>query len=281
MRIAVARKLNERKPRTARPVHANAGVEHWYAAQLDALILRMHNDVTTAIIAVYAQHAQPPGDVVHDAPSKNPSVLLRKALAKWGKVWTRKIDRLSADMARKFARKNFTVTQTAMRAAFKEAGLTVKFTPTKASVTAYRAVAFEQVSLIKSIPAEYLKAVETNVWNAVRVGGDLHKLATDLHKTYGVTKRRAALIARDQNNKATATIEKVRQQELGITDAYWQHSQGGKVPRLTHLTADGVRYKIGKGLWDRDAHGKGKGAWVQPGELINCRCTNRPILPFL
>ncbi len=242
----------------------------------------MHNDVSAAVIGVYALHAQPPVDgIVGDAPTKNPSILLRRALEKWGGLWTRKLDRLSLSLSRQFARKNFTVTQTAMRSAFKQAGFTVKFEPTPASVKAYHAVAAEQVNLIKSIPAQYLKGVQSDVWGSVMKGGDLHSLSQALEENYGSTKKRAALIARDQNNKATATIERERQMELGITDAYLQHSGGGKEPRPTHLAADGTRYKIAKGFWDPDARGKGKGAFVQPGELVNCRCTNRPILPFL
>jgi len=279
MRLIATR---SKKPVTVRAVHANAGVEAWYRAYLQSLILRMHNDVSAAVIGVYAQHAQPSADgLAHDAPTRNPSILLRRALEKWGGLWTRKLDKLSLSLSRQFARKNFNVTQTAMKAAFREAGFTVKFSPNPASVRAYHAVAAEQVNLIKSIPAQYLKSVQSDVWTSVMKGGDLHSLSQNLQKNYDVTAKRAALIARDQNNKATGTIEKVRQQELGITDAFWQHSGGGKEPRPTHLAADGCRYKIAKGLWDPDARGKGKGAFVQPGELISCRCTNRPILPFL
>lgn len=271
-----------KKPRTVRPIHANAGVEAWYQRSLTDLVNAMHKDVSRGVLAVYEEHAQPPSDgLAHDARSKDPSVLLRRALTKWGGLWTRKLDKLSLSLAAKFARKNFTVTQTAMKAAFAEAGFTVKFSPNEASIKAYRAVVSEQVNLIKSIPAQYLKDVQSNVWTSVMKGGDLHSLSKNLQKNYDVTAKRAALIARDQNNKAAGTIEKVRQQELGITDAYWQHSGGGKEPRPTHLAADGVRYKIARGMWDPDANGKGKGQFVQPGELINCRCTNRPILPFL
>jgi uncharacterized protein with gpF-like domain len=257
-------------------------VRAWYRTQLEAIVDWMHAEVSAGVLDVYADHAQPPANgLAHDAPAKNPSILLRRALEKWGGLWTRKLDKLSLDISRKFARKNFTVTQTAMKAAFKEAGFTVSFSPTPASVQAYHAVAAEQVNLIRSIPAQYLKDVQSSVWNSVMKGGDLHSLSQNLQKNYDVTAKRAALISRDQNNKATATIEKVRQQELGITDAYWQHSSGGKVPRPTHVAADGRRYKIAKGMWDPDANGKGKGQFVQPGELISCRCTNRPILPFL
>lgn len=277
-----ALKTASKKPVALRPVHANAGVEAWYRGQLDSLVNQMHIDVSGSVLAVYADSAQPPADgLAHDAPSKDPSILLRRALQKWGGLWTRKLDKLSLSLAAKFARKNFSVTQTAMKAAFKDAGFTVKFSPTPESVAKYRAVVHEQVNLIKSIPAQYLKDVQSNVWGSVMKGGDLATLSKNLQKNYVVTKKRAALIARDQNNKATATIEQTRQLELGITDAFWQHSNGGKEPRPTHVAADGRRYKISQGLWDPDANGKGKGAFVQPGELINCRCTNRPILPFL
>jgi uncharacterized protein with gpF-like domain len=278
MRLLTTR---SKKPVTVRAVHPNAGVEHWYRAQLEALVLRMHNDVSAAVIGIYARHAQPTGDIGHDAASKNPSILLRRALEKWGGLWVRKLDKLSLTLATRFARKNFVVTQTSMKAAFREAGFTVSFKPTPLSVEKYHAVAAEQVNLIRSIPAEYLKAVKSDVWNSVMKGGDLHSLSQNLQKNYGVTAKRAAFIARSQNNMAAGTIEKVRQLELGITDAFWQHSHAGEVPRPTHLAADGRRYKIAQGLWDKDAHGKGKGAFIQPGELINCRCTNRPILPFL
>lgn len=276
MRLLATR---SKKPVTVRPVRANAGVAEWYRVQLEALVDRMHHDVAGAVIIIYAERLDF-GVMAHDAP-KNPSILLRRALEKWGGLWTRKLDRLSLSLSRQFARKNFSVTQTAMKAAFRDAGFTVAFKPTAASVQAYHAVAAEQVNLIKSIPEQYLKDVQSNVWTSVMKGGDLATLSKNLQKNYDVAAKRAALIARDQNNKATGTIEKVRQMELGITDAYWQHSHGGKVPRPTHLAADGRRYKIARGLWDKDANGKGKGAWVQPGELINCRCTNRPILPFL
>src|ERR1700744_5721630 len=109
-----------KKPVTLRPVRANAGVEAWYRAQLDDLILRMHNDVSAGIIGVYAEHAPRSGDMAHDA--RDPSILLRRALVKWGGLWTRKLDRLSLSLSAKFARKNFVTTQTAMKSAFKDAG---------------------------------------------------------------------------------------------------------------------------------------------------------------
>lgn len=262
---------NSRKPVTVRAIHASAAVHAWYFAELDRLIAVMQDDVQRAVLAAYG--SLEPQSHAMDAPA-NPSLLLRAALRKWGGLWVNRFDKLSLDLAQAFARKSFTITQAQMRAALKDAGFTVKFTPTPGSRAAYQAVIAEQVNLIKSIPAEYLKAVESKVWGSVMAGNDMHALATDLRKTYGVTRDRAAIIARDQNNKAKAVIEKTRRLELGITHAIWQHSAGGKVPRATHVAMSGKSYPLAQGMYDSD-----EGAYVLPGELINCRCTSKAIIP--
>ena len=261
---------NSRKPVTVRAVHPSAAVHAWYFAELDALVAKMHAALQTGVLAVYG--SLEPQELAHDA--SNPSLLLKAALRKWGGLWVRKFDRMSLDLSKRFAKKAFGVTQTQMRAALKEAGFTVKFSPTPGSAAAYQAVVAEQVNLIKSIPAQYLKDVESQVWTSVMAGSDMHELSTKLRKTYGVTRERAALISRDQTNKAKAIIERARRQELGITHAIWQHSAGGKEPRATHVAMSGKAYPIAQGMWDSDA-----GQYVLPGELINCRCTSRAIIP--
>jgi uncharacterized protein with gpF-like domain len=278
---------SSRKPVTLRAIHPSAGVEAWYFAQFHAAVSAMHADLNRAVLAAYGsiEPQEMAADaaawretgwylpVTYAADAANPSLLLRAALRKWGGLWVSRFDALSLDLSKAFARKSFTVTQAQMRAALKEAGFTVKFSPTPESRAQYQAVIAEQVNLIKSIPTEYLKDVESKVWGSVMKGGDMHGLADGLQKAYGVTKDRAATIARDQNNKAKATIEKTRRLELGIDEAYWQHSAGGKVPRATHVAMSGKRFKIAQGMWDSAV-----GRYVQPGELISCRCTSRAII---
>jgi SPP1 gp7 family putative phage head morphogenesis protein len=163
-----------------------------------------------------------------------------------------------------------------MAAAFKRSGFTVEFKPTRASMQAYRAVAAENVGLIKSIPQEYLTDVQSNVWESVKAGADLSTLSKNLRETYGVAARRAAFIATDQNNKAKAIIEDTRRNELGIQEAIWQHSHAGKVPRHTHVRMNGKTYKIGVGMYDSAVK-----KYVWPGTEPNCRCTSRAIIPPL
>jgi Phage Mu protein F like protein len=272
-----------------RPIHGNAGVQAWYHEQLLRLVESMRHDLRI-VFAGYAEAIAPPaiahdsyprvradgnyGCVViaEDAP-RNPSLIVRSALNRWGKRWVSKFDKLSLDLGKEFARRNFKVTQIQMQAALKEAGFTVAFKPTHAASAAYQAVVSEQVNLIKSIPQQYMKDVESKVWNSVMKGSDMHQLQSELVDTYKITRERAAVIARDQNNKAKATIEKTRRQELGITKAIWQHSAGGKVPRKTHVDMSGKTYDIQQGMWDAD-----EGKHVMPGELINCRCTSRAVI---
>ncbi len=93
-----------------------------------------------------------------------------------------------------------------------------------------------------------------------------------MEETYGVTKRRAAFIARDQNNKATAVFERTRHVEIGVTEAIWLHSAGGKVPRPEHVAFSGKKYDIRKGAYL-------EGKWTWPGVEINCRCVSKPVIP--
>jgi 8-oxo-dGTP pyrophosphatase MutT (NUDIX family) len=207
----------------------------------------------------------------NDAPSSTKA--LQSLLAKWSKQVIKRFDLASFDLANSFASRSMIATQTAMMTQLKNAGFTVAFKPTRASMEAYKAVTAENVGLIKSIPRKWHEQIEQKVWNAVRTGSDLSKLSVDLRKTYGSTVKRAALIARDQNAKAKAVIERVRQQELGITRGIWMHSHAGKEPRPTHVAMNDKAYNLNQGMYDSDEK-----AYVHPGELINCRCTMRPVI---
>ena len=208
------------------------------------------------------------------AADATPTKALQRLLEKWGEQWIKRFDLMSNKLALEFSAKSQAATQTAMHAAFKKAGFVVPFKPTRASIEAYKAVAAEQVGLIRSIAQKYHTDIQTKVWESVKRGSDLKTLSRDLAQTYGVTKRRAALIARDQNAKAKATIEAVRLQELGVKQAIWMHSHAGKEPRPTHVKMNNKLYDLNKGMWDSD-----EGKFVHPGELINCRCTMRPYIP--
>jgi SPP1 gp7 family putative phage head morphogenesis protein len=240
--------------------------EYKWATLGEALLLDLHPGLRLTLTGA--------SDSPELASDATPTKQLERLLEKWGQQWIKRFDLAAQKISLDFAAKNQNATQTAMQASLKKAGFTVPFKPTRASIEAYKAVAAEQVGLIKSIAQKYHTDVQTQVWQSVKRGADLRTLSQQLEKNYGVTRRRAALIARDQNAKAKATIEAVRHQEIGIRQAIWMHSKAGKEPRPTHVAMNNKLYDLNKGMWDSDEQ-----KYIHPGELINCRCTMRPYIP--
>jgi uncharacterized protein with gpF-like domain len=209
------------------------------------------------------------------AEDESPADALRRSMKDLAKRWTKKFDEMSSRMAEYFTQSVEKRSTAAMKKILKDGGWTVGFQITPAMRDVIDSVVHENVSLIKSIPERYLTQVESIVMIGVQNGRDQQVISEGLQKQLGVTRRRAALIARDQTNKATASLSRARQLELGIDEAVWVHSGGGREPRSTHLKAgrEKTRYNIREGWYDPAV-----GQHIQPGELINCRCVGRPVI---
>lgn len=257
--------------KTARAIWPNSGVERWYRDQLQCVTERMGQSMLLHIRVAWRE-ADPTHGMAHDAV--NGSLFIKRAMSKYGKQWTLRLNRLSVDLSRRFANKAYRATEVQMRASFRDAGMTVKFKPTEASKAAYQATVAENVALIKSIPQKFLTDVETQVWGAVMRGSTLGELTDIIRDKYGVALKRAALIATDQNAKAKAIIENTRRRELGIVEGVWLHSSAGVEPRPTHAAMNGKRYALSDGMYDSAEQEQ-----IWPGQLINCRCSSKPVLP--
>jgi SPP1 gp7 family putative phage head morphogenesis protein len=208
------------------------------------------------------------------AMDASPAVVMRDAVRKLAKRWTKQFDGIAQKLAERFAGDTMKNSDVSLRNALDAAGLTVEFKMTAPMNNALQATIAENVGLIRSIPEKYFTEVEGMVMRSVARGRDLKTLTDELQNRYGITLRRAALIARDQNNKATSVMQVARQQSLGITEGIWRHSHAGKEPRQSHVKADGQKFDLSKGLYL-------DGKWTMPGEEINCRCTWSPIIPGL
>lgn len=251
-----------------RPIQPNQGVRAWYQEQMQVMARRMAHDILR-LMKRYYRPAQK-----RMALDDDPVVTLRTVMKVWGRLWLKRFDEMAKEIALLFADRTQRHLDVAMRKRLRDAGFTVRFRPSERMVSAYRAIVAENVNLIRSIPRQFLKDVESSVWSAVMRGGSMSELSTELRAKYGITYRRAALIARDQVNKSKSVMENARRAEIGITEATWVHSHAGKQPRPTHLKMHGKRFKIADGMYD-----SAEGKYVQPGELINCRCTSRAIIP--
>lgn len=263
-----------RRPRRVKPsgkvlraVRPNIGLEMAYRRRLLALVDAMHKSVAYWLTATY--RANEPRIAQDETPAK----ALQKAIDKLVKQWRKGFDEGADSLADYFAEAAGDRSDAQLRKILKDAGLSVKFRMSPAMRDILDATTAENVGLIKSIPEQYLGQVQGLVMRSVTRGRDLKSLTDELQKRYQLTRHRAALIARDQNNKATSAMTRARQQELGLTKAIWVHSHAGKEPRPTHLKNDGKTYDVTTGWYDPAVK---KHIW--PGELINCRCVSRTIV---
>ena len=249
-------------------VRPSAGIEAKYRKQMLRLIDAMQKSVEYWVRAAW--RANEP----RMAQDATPAELLRRVVDELHKRWTARFDDAASELADYFAEDVSERSDAVLRAILRRGGWTVRFKTTPLLNDVLKATTIENVGLIRSIPERYFQEIEGLVMRSVQQGRDLETLTNELQERYAVTRRRATLIARDQNNKATATIVRTRQKELGVREAVWMHSHAGKKPRPTHVRMDGKRYNIDKGMWDPH-----EGKYIFPGELINCRCTSRAVIP--
>lgn len=256
-------------PKTARAVHANRGVEAKYRKQLKRMVAEMTASVEYWLAAAYRKD---PPRMLALAADATPAQRIRKALDALAKRWIKRFEDYAPILAEAYLDGAFKASDSAFRAALKEAGWAVDFKMTPAMRDAFDAALAENVGLIKSIPQQYLTQVEGEVMRSYAAGRDLETMTKALKQLYPAASHRAELIARDQSNKANATVNRARQLELGITEGIWMHSHAGKTPRPDHVAANGKQFKIAEGCLI-------SGKYILPGEEVNCRCTWRPVLP--
>lgn len=130
--------------------------------------------------------------------------------------------------------------------------------------------ASQNAQLIRSIPSHELSQVAQIIERGLQEGSRFHSMTQEIHERFGITRRRAKLIARDQTSKLNASLTKLRQQELGVEEYVWQ-TAGDERVRPSHRAHDGKKFQ-----WDNPPKDTG-----HPGTDINCRCVAVPVLEGL
>lgn len=124
----------------------------------------------------------------------------------------------------------------------------------------------ENVQLIKSIPEQLHAQVAAASLRALQNATPNKRFAQEIEDTFGVAKRRARLIARDQIGKLMGQVAAQRQRALGVTHYIWRTVNDDRV-RDEHKDREGKTYAY-----------EGKDAADElPGEAIQCRCFAEPI----
>lgn len=257
-----------------KPLRVSAGLQARYQQDLEQLVAEMVAVSHKEIVALF-DNPSAQAFFAQDASISSQARILTNAL-------TRRVRKRFALKAKAIVNRMVTGADKASSASLHSSlrdlsgGLSLKTTalPSSAKEILSSSVA-ENVGLIKSIADQYLAGVQGAVMRAITSGNGLQDLIPYLREQEGVTQRRARNIALDQTRKVYNGLNKGRCVAVGVTEGEWVHSGGGLHPRERHQNFDGKVFDLSKG-----AQAGPDGAYVQPGEEPNCKCTFIPVIRF-
>lgn len=264
--------------RTLNPTMPPASIEKKYFDRLMKLIRRMNTNVTNELKAAYGE-SEAAIVVASDASMTPLYKRIRELLRKWRSIFVRE----AAPCAEWFANAIRRYTARGLAQQFKKLkdaglGFNLEFSyVSQQERRVLKAIVTENVNLIKSIADQYLTEVEGIVLRSIQNGNDMGEMTELLSARYGISERRAAMIARDQTAKATENLSRTRLLDYGVTKGIWMHTSAGKTYRDTHVgEMNGKEYDLAEGLYDPDEKVQ---RHIHPAELVNCRCVCKPIIP--
>lgn len=258
--------------RTLRPVRPPVAIEREYHKRLKNMILEMDRSLYWWLRAEYRK-MEPV--VVGDALFGD----LRRKMSSLATTWKRKFNEKADALAKWFAEKIRSFTTRNLQNQMNQSNLAplgfdleFKYHSQQERVI-FQSIVEQNVNLIKSISSEHLTQVQGIVLRGIESGHDLGRVTEELTKSFGITERRAAMIARDQTAKATNNLTRQRLLDYGVTKGKWMHTSSGKTYRDSHVEMDGEIYDLIEGCYDPDY-----GSHIQPAELVNCHCLCVPVI---
>ncbi len=264
--------------KTLKPVFPPAATEKYYNKRLQELVSAMERSVVWWLRAKYRAEESQIVTTATDSATDELQKEFRRLLHQWERKFRDESDGLATRFVRRvrnYSARNLQAQLEPLRRG--GLGFDLKFSyMSRKERRDFKAIVNENVSLIKRIASECLGQVEGIVMRAIQDGFDLGTLTERLHHQFDVTKKRAAMIARDQTAKCTNTLSRDRLTSYGITQGIWMHTSAGKTYRDAHVEMDGEVYQLEEGCFDPH-----EGRKVQPAELVNCHCVCRPIIPTI
>lgn len=251
-----------------------------YQKELLKLLRQMRNSISYYCLAAYKPILEEINKAKQDNAIKDAKPTPSATMAKLKKVinairkrYQKKFNDLAGKLPNKIVEQiQKEVSRRIRNSLIKDMEVNFKWTPQMKLFL--KAAVNENAALIKSIPQEYIKRVEFDLYESVSNGRNMTELTHKLeHKDYGISRRRAITIAYDQTNKITSEVDRQRKMELGLNYAIWRHSNIPQEPRISHLHADGKEFDVRKGCYI-------DGEYIQPAQKINCNCFSQTILKF-
>lgn len=257
----------------------NVSAQIRYASAIRTLINQMATETQKAVLGFFKKpvaknfkEQQQEAAAMDASVSDDAKKLIGKLQKKFDELFTTKAPILAVKMVEDANRSS----SVALNRSIKKltGALTVKmdFIP-KNMTQIVKSLITENVSLITSIPENYFKNVTGAVMRSITTGTGMDQLTRNLQKYYGTEDNKARNVAADQSRKAYNAINKQRMMAAKYIEFEWLHSGGGLHPRPEHVAMDGKIYNLAKPpVIDKKTGERGI-----PGQLINCRCTMRPV----
>lgn len=254
-------KLKKEKKKKGRPVKTPKNPEVKYRKQLDSLTKRLRKDVATQIVPLLRQ-LQP--EYVNDAYAG----ALEEAFNRLRQSYI-DIDRDAKVVANSFVTNTDDTNKRRFYSAIEDSiGVNLQSVIQSENLEdVLIATTRENVSLIRSIPEEYFKKLESIVFTGTTQGSKAGSMIQQITKLGHSTTKRAKLIARDQTSKLNSALNQQRQQNLGVEEYIWRTAGDDRV-RSSHASKNGKTFR-----WDSPPKDTG-----HPGQDIQCRCVAQPII---
>lgn len=266
----------------------NAGEQEKYIRHLERLVREMTNEVNREVTRLFKQDTakayfkeqKEAESIAQDASISSQARILMNAMSR---KFTQLFDSRAKYLAERMVMGAAKVSRASLHSSLKKlsGGLSLKtgIIP-KGLEDVIKASIEENISLIESIPNQYLKDVTGSVMRAITTGRGLADLEPELRKHTGQVDRRAKNVALDQTRKAYNSINKERMVSLNVKRFEWVHSGGGQKPRKSHEMMSGKIFSFENIYSEQSALGVDKSDQGIPGHAINCKCTMVPVIEF-
>lgn len=128
----------------------------------------------------------------------------------------------------------------------------------------------DNVDLIKTVPNQSLERMKELVYESYMKGSTTTNIVREIQRQYGMSKRHAKLIARDQTAKLNADITESQQRDAGVSKYEWSGVMDRR-ERKSHRELEGKIIS-----WDNPPD-VGNGRKCHPGQDYQCRCCAIPV----
>lgn len=275
--------LKNRKLKAVRP---SDQIESEYRSYMQALVKEMANEVKVGLLPIIKKNKS---NYAKDSWADDVTSFFDVFRAKWSSFLFR--NKVRTDIQRPLSMVESNTTAQFLKNVNKAVGVDVSGMLKREGIEAVMTSALqENVTLVTSLPDEYLKRIESIVYSGMQQGRYPTAIAKDLQEATGVSWRRAKLIARDQVAKINSAVDSERSQNLGIEFYRWSTSNdrrvsgdpSGKYPKAKlkcyMIAKADIGFGVGVYTYKHGADYAGESN-LHPGSCHpQCRCRRIPLI---